>query len=406
LSSTALLLALLIAAYLGSMLLGGRAVRGYGLPSGSEWLVIGFVLGPSALGLAPAATLHEFSPLAGIAMGWIALVLGAEYGFAGDRRVSVRGFVIGVLSALVTAAVVGAVVFFVATRALGIPVGDATLIAAGVALCSCETARYAVRWAAAHTPAQGPIHDLLEDMADSDELVPLLGVGAVFAFAPSSQSILQLAAPIWLAIAAGLGSSLALLCAMLLRSMHRARDAWPVLVGAALLGTGVAWRVALSPLTVMFVMGVTLSLASRHAPILRRMLARTEPAVLVPTLLLAGAFVRFQWAWGFLLVIGSALLARLLVRSLLGSLIGRAVGLARPARVSLSIGLWSTGALTTLVALAFAFRFEGRVGELVLAFAFCTSVLGELLGPSALARALTGEAAVPLTAAPPAEPAA
>ena len=42
-----LLLGLLLIAYLGSNLVGGRAIRGFGLPSGSEYLVLGFALAAS-----------------------------------------------------------------------------------------------------------------------------------------------------------------------------------------------------------------------------------------------------------------------------------------------------------------------------------------------------------------------
>lgn len=386
-SEIPLLLGLLVVAYLGSMLLGGRALRGYGLPSGSEWLVLGLVLGPSVLGVASAEALRGFEPLAGIAMGWIALVLGGEYGYAGDRRVSLRGFLLGILGALLSGSLVGAAVYAVGHYVVHLSRSDAAMIAAGMGLCSCETARYAVRWATTRSAAQGPIHDLLEDMADSDEIVPLLGVGLALAFAPQV-TVLQLSAAAWLGVAVVLGLGLGLVCSMLLRSMHKATDAWPVLVGAALLATGIAWRLGLSPLTVTFAMGIALSQSSRHAPELRRMLARTEPAVLLPTLLLSGALVRFEASRTFVLVVAAGVLSRLLARSLLGGALGRVSAIPKAARRPLALGFWSTGALTTLVALSFSFRFRGLVGEAVLASAFAMNVLGELIGPQSLSRAL------------------
>ena len=44
-----LLLGLLLLSYLGSNLVGGRAIRGFGLPSNAEYLVLGFAIGPHAL---------------------------------------------------------------------------------------------------------------------------------------------------------------------------------------------------------------------------------------------------------------------------------------------------------------------------------------------------------------------
>ena len=48
-NAIAFLLGLLVLAYLGSILVGGRTIRGFGLASGAEYLVLGFVLGPQVL---------------------------------------------------------------------------------------------------------------------------------------------------------------------------------------------------------------------------------------------------------------------------------------------------------------------------------------------------------------------
>jgi hypothetical protein len=273
----------------------------------------------------------------------------------------------------------------------GLSAVDSLRIAAGIGLASCETARYAVQWAAARSGATGTLHDRIEDMADTDELVPLIGVGVLLAFAPSEDAVVALAPAHWLGITLGIGVLLGLLCALLIRGLHRVSDAWGVLVGAALLGTGIAWRLGLSPLCAMFVLGITLSATSRHAPALRQMLARTEPAFLLPTLLLAGAMVRIHIATPLLLVAGLALLVRALVRTLIGRAVAASAGAPAAMRGPFALGLWSTGALTTLIALSVAFRFRGDVGDVVLAAAFGLAVLGEVVGPLSLLRAFTTE---------------
>ena len=58
-----LLLGLLLLAYLGSNLVGGRAIRGFGLPSGSEYLVLGFALGPHVLDVLGRSLAHTFEPV-------------------------------------------------------------------------------------------------------------------------------------------------------------------------------------------------------------------------------------------------------------------------------------------------------------------------------------------------------
>src|SRR5690606_17917444 len=58
-----LFVGLLVLAYLGSILVGGRAIRGYGLPSGAEYVLLGLLLGPHVLGVLTRDTLTAFQPL-------------------------------------------------------------------------------------------------------------------------------------------------------------------------------------------------------------------------------------------------------------------------------------------------------------------------------------------------------
>jgi Kef-type K+ transport system membrane component KefB len=275
--------------------------------------------------------------------------------------------------------------------------GDAWLIAAGTGLASAETTRHAVRWVAEHGVAPTPLLARIEEIADTDEIVPLFGLALLFASFPAQHATVPLSFGMWLLVTAGVGILLGATCTMLISSMSDPADAWSVLLGAALLGTGIAWRLDVSPLTVMFVMGIVLSLVSRHAQELRSMLARTESPVLLPTLLLGGALIRFD-LYGVGWLIGAALLARTLVRWLLGYILAWTGSLAGRERGLLGLGMSSTGSVTMLVGMAFAFRFPGSVGDAVLVSAACMTALGEVLGPTGLRRALIPSEPPPPTA--------
>jgi Kef-type K+ transport system membrane component KefB len=175
---------------------------------------------------------------------------------------------------------------------------------------------------------------------------------------------------------------------MLLSGLGAASDAWSVLFGAALLGTGIAWRLSLSPLTTLFVMGVCLSAGSRHAAELRPLLARTEPGVLLPALLLAGALVRWPKSPDALWIAAAAIAARFAVRALLGYGLARIAKAEPRQRWPFGLGLSCTGTVSVLVGLTYAFRFPGAVGELVLTVAAISGVLGDVVGSSALRVAL------------------
>ena len=386
-SGIGVLVGLLFAAYAGSMLLGGRRLRGHGLPSGSEWLVVGFLIGPSVLGIVTRDALEAFKPAVGVAVAWLALVVGAEYGYAGDRRIGMRRFVAGIACALLSALLVGGMVYLAAIKLTAFSPTEAGYLAAGIGLASCETARYALRWAAEHGCADSPLLLVLAEIADTDEVVPLLGLGVVFVLMPTGTT-LQLLPVHWLGVTAGLGIVLGLTCAVLLREASDVGDAWGVVLGAAWLGTGIAWRLGLSAPSVLFLLGVSLCGVSRHGPELRRMLMRSEDAVVLPTLLLAGALTRAPVAPNMMIIVVGAVAARGIARSLIGAGLGAVAGAAAGTRTPLALGFWSTGMLSTVVALACALRLPGEIGDLILTAGGAMTVAGELVGPLFLRRAL------------------
>jgi hypothetical protein len=384
----ALLLGLLVVSYVGSLLLSSGARGGFGSPAGSQWLVLGFILGPHVLGVAPRGAISSFGPLALVATAWVALVLGAEYGHSGNRRLSPRAFMIGFGTALLSAGLVALPVYAAAVWIVRMHVEDARVIAAGLGLAGCETARHAVRWVVERGATRGPLLTLLEEIADTDQIVPMLGLAFLFAGVPSAQALVPISYGGWLAVTLLLGIVLGLTATMLVAGLTAAAEAWTVLFGAVLLGTGIAWRLSISPLTALFVMGISISLGSRHAAELRPLLARTEAAVLLPTLLLAGASLRFDGSTALWWILGVTLVARTLVRGGIGYVLALATS-ARPAqRLPLGLGLSSTGAVSVLVGLTFAFRFPGAIGNLVLTVAACGAVVGDLLGPAGLRYAL------------------
>ena len=71
-SAIVLLMGLLLLSYVGSLIIGGRTPRG--LPSGIEFLGLGFAVGPHALGLVDRTMIAEFEPIVQVALGWLAFV--------------------------------------------------------------------------------------------------------------------------------------------------------------------------------------------------------------------------------------------------------------------------------------------------------------------------------------------
>jgi Kef-type K+ transport system membrane component KefB len=391
-----LLMGLLLLAYLGSFLVEGHTIRGFGLASSAEYVVLGFVLG-QVLGLVDRTTIELFDPLTSTAVGWIALVIGLDYGFVDGKRVGVSSTVAGSLLAAGTGVTISVSLWLLLAHFSPMPAAERLLVAGGVGVACSETTRHAVRWVVERHGASGPLSRLVAELSDADDLLTIVATAALFSLqAPAGLSI-GLPAWGWAILPLGLGALLGGLTALLLGREFRLYESWGMLLGTSFIGIGLSSRLGLSPLTTMFTMGATISAVSRHRADIYAMTAPTERAVLLPTLLLAGARLDLK-ASPLLPAILAVTIGARLVSKVGGGLVLRAtLGPARGAPASLGLGLASTGGLAMCIGVAFALRFPGPVGSVVLVAAAAVTVFGEFIGPASLRSVLrqVGEIAPP-----------
>ncbi len=385
---------LLVLAYFGSILMGGRSIRGYGLPSGSEYLLLGFVVGPTVLGVLDRDTLALFDPVARVGVAWLALVTGLNYAVMGGKRASALAIVGSLLLTTLCGVVVGGAVWLVSGAVTSLDTTSRLLLSGGAGVVCCETTRFAVRWVSERHGAKGPLSSTVAAFADSDELAPVLAIAALYVIAPMPQGEIWLPQVAWFGTTVGLGVVLGATCAALIGSQLHRGEALSFLLGAALLGTGVAIQLGLSGITTMFVLGLSLSVASKHRVELKALLQKSEQPVLLPVFLLAGAHVRLDAApylvWILLAAVGARVLGKLL-----GGWGLCVLPAPRKAGPWLGLGLLSSGALTICLALAFSLRVPGEVGQVVLTLGVASTLFGELVGPLMLRNSLARAGELP-----------
>jgi len=405
-----LLMGLLLLSYIGSFLVGGHALRGYGLASGTEYVVLGFLLGPFALGLVTSTTLGLVEPVADVALGWLALVVGLGFGFDGNNRVRPDRVALGVVLSLATGGVVTTVVWLLAWQlAPALGGRQITLLAIGVGAACGETTRHAVIWVVQRYRANGPLSSFIHDLAASDDLGPLLMMGVAFALSPAAKGPYPVPVYGWTVITVGIGVVHGLVAVVLLGNDFRLIQSWGVMLGTSVLTIGTTARFGLSPLLATFVMGVTIAGASRHRDEIVAMVAPSERPVLLPVLLLAGAYVTPLGAPYLLPLAGAALATRVLAKLGVGLLLRASLReTCCDVKPTLGLGLLSCGAVSMSVGLAFSLRFPGPVGQTVLLSAAVATVFGEFVGPAMLRGALrhAGEIAAVSEAPPPLKSAA
>ncbi len=398
-SPVAALMGLLALAYFGSMLVGGRAIRGYGLPSGTEFLILGIFIGPKFLGLLTRSGLSSFEPLILFGLTWLSMTIGLHYGLVGDRRVAARRMFAGLGLALLATVTTGTVALLFTLALTDFGALDAAVLALGCAAVSTETTRHAVRWVTERYGATGSVSELVAEVSEADDLVPIATLAVLFALVPQTDAV-ALPLPAWALVLAtiGAGGIMGATCASLVDIEPRSSQRWGIVLGAMLLTAGTSMRLGLSAITAAFVMGLVAASLMRSRTLVLRMVAPTERAVMVPTLVVAGACVTIPDLPGFTAIALGVLGARVVAKQASARLLTRTQEKAIP-RTSLGLGLLPAGVLTMAVGLACALRFPGPVGDTILAVAAIHVVLGEVVGPAMLRRALRLSDEVPASAA-------
>jgi hypothetical protein len=335
----------------------------------------------------------RFAPVALLAAGWIALLVGLTFGVDGERRIGAGGVALGVLVGLLSFAGVAGAVFLVLDRipsagALFPDLEQRTALAVCIAAALADTSRHVARWASERLGARGPVIERVAGTTRSDDLVPIAALSLLMSF-DASRGVMPLPGG-----GIALGGVLGLAFAGLLGRSLRPVTFWSLLFGFSLLATGLSERLDLSVLATGFSLGLFLAIASPLRAQARTLAGGVEGAVILPALFLAGA--RTDLVTGpALWIAGAALLARLGTALLAAAVIAAVDPVARRGGAGLSLAFFSTGPLGIALALAVNLRYPGPVGDLVLATTVSAAVAGEFLGPPALRRALRRAGEVP-----------
>jgi hypothetical protein len=384
-----LLLGLLAIAFVGSNVARGRGVRGFGLPSGSEWILTGIALGPQLLGVVRFKDLSLFSPVLAAGLGWVAMAIGMRFAVClrpnlqQEGRAPRRALGVGALVALVTACMVAYVAYDLLGRfgAVGPRWRLGTAFWIGCALSG--SARQLVDWSRERHGAQGATTDAIEAVAGGGEIIALSGTAPLSVLVFSDAS--ELSDVLWrAALPLVLGLLLGLVALWLLHFEVRVAETWGILLGVQLLSAGLSLRAGSSVIAAGFVLGWLLGRDQRAGAELRRMTHPAEGTVLLPLLVVAGASLDLSAVGRLGWLVAAVVGARFAVKILLARMVrGLITGQALPTS-PLGLSLASSGEIACLVALGYTLSTPGQLGQLVLACAIVASLFGELYGARGL----------------------
>jgi hypothetical protein len=383
-----LLLGLLAIAFIGSSVARGRGVAGFGLPSGSEWLLSGMLVGPQLFALAGPNELRPFAPLIAAGSGFVAVTVGQRFSLLISPRIidsypPNRGIRIGMVGAVLTTAIVALVAYLFLGRFLSLPnrlrLGSAWAL--GVAFSA--STRQLIDWARERLGARGKVIDFLEARVSGAELIAFLGIAPTTTLlSPMEVSVTAFAFRSVFPVIVGL--ILGKLALLLLSQTKEHSEMWGILLGAFFLTTGLCLRLGSSVMTAGYVFGYVLGRDQRLGVELRKLTHPTEGAVLLPLLVIAGACVDWAGLDPLGIVVVACIVVRFCVLFAFARLVQQGAYSSWKNTWNFGLTLSASGEVTCLIALEVWLDRPSVVGQMVLASAVIVSLIGELYSARAI----------------------
>jgi hypothetical protein len=267
--------------------------------TGTHFIVLGFLVGPSALGLVTREALEHLFPFFALGFGWVGFLFGMQLERKTVRAFAAHSYKFAAGQALLafifmsSIGLVGLLLF----GHLGRVEALLMLLASATA---CTSAPAGIAMVSSNFLVRGPVRDMLFFAASVDGIVGIILLQVIYAgFHPSDAlgPLGDLPALAWILLALSVG----ILCGIIFVWLSRGRTAVEELVlllmGMTAFAAGVALQLELSPLFVSAVMGGVAANLLPNPQRVFRVMAQWEKPAHVILLILAGTLVQFSTPW-------------------------------------------------------------------------------------------------------------
>lgn len=265
------------------------------LRTGTHFLLVGFLLGPSALGLLSLEATQGLFPFLALGLGWVGFHFGLQL-----HRESLRLFPPSYLLLAIGQALIAFVIFaagaLLVCRLVGL---DSPLVPLLVLTASCTaaiTTPAGIAMISSTVRVRGRIRDLLFFVASLDAVVGVVALQVTYAlYRPGALAAGATAfgSLRWIAAAVGLGMICGIVFLWLSRPRPSAEELVLYLLGISAFSAGAALQWGLSPLFVGAIMGAVVANLGPSGKRALPLLERWEKTIYVMFLLLAGALIEF-----------------------------------------------------------------------------------------------------------------
>jgi hypothetical protein len=359
--------------------------------TGTEFLLVGYLLGDSFLGILDASTLERVRPFLILGLGWIGLLLGIQLEwnalrmFGGASYLWVLLYGCGVL-ALVSAGLYGLFrVWFPDDPHLGLAVA----VLAVTALCTAQAS--IALWMQHISKEKRPVGLMLQFVSSVNDVIAVVLFGLLVGFYHPTHGAIGLPlVPLQkFLFSLLLGVLMGLLLLMLFRTRLGEVDKVLIVIGLVLFGGGMSYLLGISPLLLHLVAGMILANLSLKSEETFQLLMAIERPLYLIFLMIAGAYLKIASPLVPLLAVAYVLI-RALSQGVAGSLfLGRVFrGRERPRSRALGWGLLSQAGIGVALAVHFHLWIAATSSLRILDVAFSVLLLAivgnELISPLGL----------------------
>lgn len=356
--------------------------------TGTHFILIGFVLGPSVLNLVTRESLEHLFPFFALGFGWVGFLFGMQL-----KRDTVRAFT----AHLHRFAAGQALLAFVFMTAIGLAglllfgrLGrvEALLVLLASAT-ACTSAPAGIAMVSSNFLVREPSRDMLFFAASVDGIVGIILLQLIYAgYHPADAlgPLGELPALVWTLLAVSIGVLCGIIFVWLTRRRTNVEELVLFIMGIAAFTAGAALQLRLSPLFVSVTMGAVVAHLVPDPRRVLRVLAKWEKPSCVIMLILAGALVGFPTLW----IIPLTLLYTVLrgcAKVAGASAMVRIETPPFPTPRFLGLGLIPQGGISLVMALSALLTFYGLelggvdVSQALFSVVILGVVLSELVGP-------------------------
>ena len=356
--------------------------------TGTHFIFIGFLLGPSVIGFVTGESLEHLFPFVALGLGWVGLLFGLQFerDTLGAFPIRLHVFSGGqaLLTFIVLAAVGGA-----ALLAFGIAGDEEILLVLLAAATACISAPAGIAIISSNFLVRGKVREMLLFVASMDALIGIVILQIVYSSyhaAGTSGLLGSLSAPTWTLLALGIGVLCGIIFVWLTRGRTEVEELVLFLMGITAFTAGAALQLQLSPLFVCFVTGAVVGNLAPDPRRLYRVMSKWEQPIYVVFLMLAGALLHFPSLWIIPLAFAYAIL-RAGAKVVACATMVRVAGPGLETPRFLGLGLIPQGGISLAMALSAFLTFYGlevagaNAGQTLFSVVVMGVVISELVGP-------------------------